>query len=58
MGTANLIQVIQDHQKECRLMFCSTSEVYGNIGMDGRKIKWDDTLLPANPYGLNNLLIG
>ena len=51
MGTANLIQVIQDHQKECRLMFCSTSEVYGNIGMDGRKIKWDDTLLPANPYG-------
>lgn len=51
MGSANLIQAIVDNQKKCKLMFCSTSEVYGNIGMDGRKIKYDDTLLPANPYG-------
>ena len=28
MGSANLIQVIQDHQPECKLMFCSTSEYY------------------------------
>ena len=34
MGSANLIQVIQDHQPECKLMFCSTSEVYGNVGQD------------------------
>jgi GDPmannose 4,6-dehydratase len=32
-------------------MFCSTSEVYGNVGIDGRKIKTTDFLLPANPYG-------
>jgi len=32
-------------------MFCSTSEVYGNVGADGRKIKVTDTLMPANPYG-------
>ena len=51
MGSANLIQVIQDHQKHCKLMFCSTSEVYGNVGQDGRKIHWEDTILPANPYG-------
>ena len=51
IGSANLIQVIADHQKDCKLMFCSTSEVYGNIGSDGRKIHWDDNLLPANPYG-------
>lgn len=51
IGSANLIQAITDHQPECKLMFCSTSEVYGNIGFDGRKIRWDDTLFPANPYG-------
>ena len=51
MGSANLIQAITDNQPVCRLMFCSTSEVYGNVGMDKRKIKTTDTLLPANPYG-------
>jgi len=51
MGSANLIQVIGDHQDKCRLMFCSTSEVYGNVGKDGRKITVKDILLPANPYG-------
>jgi len=33
------------------MMFCSTSEVYGNVGQDGRKIRTDDTIFPANPYG-------
>lgn len=51
MGSANLVQAIMDNQPECRLMFCSTSEVYGNVGIDKRKIKTTDTLLPANPYG-------
>jgi GDPmannose 4,6-dehydratase len=51
MGSANLIQAILDNQPECKLMFCSTSEVYGNVGIDGRKIKTTDFLLPANPYG-------
>ena len=51
MGSANLIQVIQDHQEDCKLMFCSTSEVYGNVGQDGRKIHWEDHIVPSNPYG-------
>ena len=51
MGSANLIQVIQDHQDRCKLMFCSTSEVYGNVGQDGRKIHWEDKIVPSNPYG-------
>ena len=51
MGSANLVQAILDNQPECKLMFCSTSEVYGNVGIDGRKIKITDFLLPANPYG-------
>ena len=51
MGSANLIQAITDNQPECKFMFCSTSEVYGYVSIDGRKIKYDDTLLPSNPYG-------
>lgn len=51
IGSANLIQCIEDNQPDCKLMFCSTSEVYGNVGVDGRKIKVTDTLMPANPYG-------
>jgi len=51
MGSANLIQVIQDHQDNCKLMFCSTSEVYGNVGQDGRKIHWEERIIPSNPYG-------
>lgn len=51
IGSANLIQVIQDHQPECKVMFCSTSEVYGNIGQDQRKIQHDDFIVPSNPYG-------
>ena len=38
-------------------MFCSTSEVYGNIGIDGRKIKITDTILPSNPYGASKAAI-
>ena len=49
IGSANLIQCITDNQPDCKLMFCSTSEVYGNVGIDGRKIRWDDALVPANP---------
>jgi GDP-4-dehydro-6-deoxy-D-mannose reductase len=51
MGSANLIQAIADNQPDCKLMFCSTSEVYGNVGEDRRKIKTTDTIMPANPYG-------
>jgi GDP-mannose 4,6-dehydratase len=57
MGSANLIQAISDNQPDCKLMFCSTSEVYGNIGIDHRKIKTTDTLLPANPYGASKAAI-
>ena len=56
-GTANLIQCIADFQPSCKLMFCSTSEVYGNVGRDGRKIKTTDTIMPANPYGASKAAI-
>ena len=56
-GSVHLIQAIQDNQPHCKLMFCSTSEVYGNVGIDGRKIQTTDTLLPANPYGASKSAI-
>lgn len=57
MGSINLITTISDRQPNCKLVFCSTVEVYGNEGMDGRKIKEDNTLLPANPYGASKAAI-
>jgi GDPmannose 4,6-dehydratase len=57
MGSANLIQVVSDNQPDCKVMFCSTSEVYGNTGFDGRKIHWDDRILPSNPYGTSKAAI-
>lgn len=57
-GSANLIDAITETQKDtCKMMFCSTSEVYGNIGIDGRKIKENDLILPANPYGVSKAAI-
>lgn len=57
MGSINLITAIADRQPECKLLFCSTVEVYGNEGIDGRKIKEDNTFLPANPYGASKAAI-
>ena len=57
MGTVNLIQVIIDNQPLCKLMFCSSVEVYGNEGIDKRSIKETNTLLPANPYGASKAAI-
>jgi GDP-4-dehydro-6-deoxy-D-mannose reductase len=57
MGSINLITAISDRQPICKLVFCSTVEVYGNEGIDGRKIKEDNVFLPANPYGASKAAI-
>jgi len=57
MGSINLITCIQDLQPNCHFVFCSTVEVYGNEGIDGRKIKETNTILPANPYGASKCAI-
>ena len=51
MASINLIESIIYYQPNCKLMFCSTSEVYGNTGSDGRLLKETDPILPSNPYG-------
>jgi GDP-4-dehydro-6-deoxy-D-mannose reductase len=57
MGSINLITALADNQPKCKFLFCSTVEVYGNKGIDGRKLKETDTLLPANPYGASKAAI-
>tara|TARA_Y100000996_G_scaffold396458_1_gene362571 strand:+ start:136 stop:1113 length:978 start_codon:yes stop_codon:yes gene_type:complete len=57
LNSANLIQSVSENQDKCKLMFCSTSEVYGNQGSDGGKIHWDSKLTPSNPYGLSKSAI-
>jgi GDP-4-dehydro-6-deoxy-D-mannose reductase len=57
MGSINLITAIQDNQPNAHFIFCSTVEVYGNEGIDGRKINENNTILPANPYGASKCAI-
>tara|TARA_B100001758_G_C18303790_1_gene553919 strand:- start:18 stop:995 length:978 start_codon:yes stop_codon:yes gene_type:complete len=57
MNSANLINSISENQKDCKIMFCSTSEVYGNQGASGEKIHWNAKLTPSNPYGLSKATI-
>jgi GDP-mannose 4,6-dehydratase len=57
MGSANLIQCITEYNKGCKLCFVSTSEVYGNYGADGKKIKETDPIEPSNPYGVSKAAI-
>ena len=57
MGSVNLIQAIIDNQPLCKLMFCSSVEVYGNEGIDQRCIAENNTLLPGNPYGASKSAI-
>jgi len=50
-GSVTLGQAIEDSTQDPKIMFCSTSEVYGNSGKDGHTIREDEPLTPSNPYG-------
>lgn len=51
IGTVNLLDVIGKTQEDCKFMFCSTSEVYGNAAKSVGVLREDMHLTPANPYG-------
>jgi GDP-4-dehydro-6-deoxy-D-mannose reductase len=57
MGSINLTTIIKDLQPSLKFIFCSTVEVYGNTGIEGKKLKENDVLLPANPYGASKAAI-
>jgi len=56
-GTVNLIDVVQRQQKNCSLMFCSTSEVYGDSGKTAGVLKEEFPLTPSNPYATSKAAI-
>jgi GDP-4-dehydro-6-deoxy-D-mannose reductase len=53
MGSANLAEVIARHQSDCKMMFCSTSEVYGASPESAGLITEDFPLAPMNPYAVS-----
>lgn len=55
IGTANIIQAIADYQPDCKLLFVSTSEVYGNSITVGEAIHEDHPLQAANPYSASKI---
>jgi GDP-4-dehydro-6-deoxy-D-mannose reductase len=53
MGTANLVDSIAILQPQCKVMFCSTSEVYGNSPESAGAITEEFPLAPMNPYAVS-----
>lgn len=52
-GTINVAESIALHQPDCRLMFCSTSEVYGAVPESAGAITEEFPIAPINPYGVS-----
>ena len=53
VGTINIAESIANHQPQCRLMFCSTSEVYGAVPESAGPINEEFPIAPINPYGVS-----
>ncbi len=53
LGTINIAEAIAEYQPACRLMFCSTSEVYGAPAESAGPINENFPIAPINPYGVS-----
>src|SRR5262249_49730238 len=53
LGTVNLAEAMATRQPACRLMFCSTSEVYGDSPESAGHITESFPIAPMNPYGVS-----
>ena len=53
VGTVNICGAIERYQPECKLMNCSTSEVYGSVPEEAGAITEEFPLNPINPYGVS-----
>lgn len=57
MGTMNLLEAMEDSGTNPRFHFCSTSEVYGDLGKDVGKLHEELPMQPNNPYGTSKAAI-
>lgn len=55
-GTRNIAEALKNYQRDCALMFCSTSEVYGVVSESNGAIKEDQLIRPINPYGASKAI--
>ena len=53
VGTVNIANAIQKHSPKTKLMFCSTSEVYGAVPREKQPISEESPIDPVNPYGVS-----
>ena len=53
LGTVYLLEALATLQPDCRLMNCSTSEVYGAVPESSGPITEDFPIAPINPYGVS-----
>ena len=53
MGTIGLLTMIERYCPKCRMLNCSTSEVYGDVPENEQPITEDHPIAPVNPYGVS-----
>ncbi len=51
--TLNLLEVLRLKKSNSKILICSTSEVYGNIGKKNIKINENSQISPINPYAVS-----
>ena len=52
-GTIHIAEAIREFQPKCKLMFCSTSEVYGIVPEKRMPIDESFPIAPINPYAVS-----
>tara|TARA_B100002051_G_scaffold273106_2_gene311211 strand:+ start:785 stop:1768 length:984 start_codon:yes stop_codon:yes gene_type:complete len=51
--TINLLECLRLCNSKSKIMICSTSEVYGNLGTNKQKISENTKISPINPYAVS-----
>jgi GDP-4-dehydro-6-deoxy-D-mannose reductase len=54
-GTLNLLEAVRKHASSARILFVSSSEVYGTRESNARPLAETDPVCPVSPYALSKL---
>lgn len=53
LATCNLLEAVRLHAPECKIVHCSTSEIYGTVAIEDTPITEEQTPNPVNPYAVS-----